>query len=59
MRIISVRQEPAFKDIAIAYFQSKWASEDSMMLYQDAITRCIGAENPLPQWFLLMEGDEI
>ncbi|AUT50375.1 GNAT family N-acetyltransferase [Achromobacter sp. AONIH1] len=27
-----------------------------MMMYDDAITRCIGAENPLPQWYVLRDG---
>lgn len=55
MKIISVRQEPSFRDIAIDYFQCQWASPETMMLYEDAITRCINAVNPLPQWYLLLD----
>ncbi|MNC41279.1 N-acetylglutamate synthase [compost metagenome] len=29
------------------------------MMYEDAITRCIGAVNPLPQWYLLMDNEQI
>ncbi len=53
MKIISVNENPECKDRAIGYFQSKWASEQSMMVYEDCITHCITTSNPLPQWYLL------
>lgn len=56
MQIVSVRDEPAIRLDAIRYFQRQWASADTMMMYDDAITRCIGAENPLPQWYVLRDG---
>ncbi|AVQ97742.1 GNAT family N-acetyltransferase [Oceanobacillus iheyensis] len=59
MKIISVKENPEFKDRAIRYFQSKWASEQSMMVYEDCITHCITTSNPLPQWYLLMDDDKI
>lgn len=59
MRIISVRENPEYKDTAVAYFQNHWASEDSMMVYDDCITHCVGAEAPLPQWYLLLDGERI
>lgn len=59
MDIISVRESPGYRAAAIRYFQNAWASEDSLMLYDDAITRSIGARNPLPQWYLLLQQDEI
>lgn len=59
MRIVSVRDNPEYRESAIAYFQKAWATADSMMLYEDAITRSIGARNPLPQWYLLLTGDEV
>ncbi len=59
MKIISVKENPEFMNIAIKYFQSKWASEESMMLYEDSITHCTDLSNPLPQWYLLMEDDNI
>ena len=59
MKIISIRENLEYKDLAIKYFQSKWANEDSNMVYEDCITNCINAETPLPQWYLLMDGDEI
>ena len=27
------------------------------MMYEDAINRSLGAANPLPQWYLLVEND--
>lgn len=59
MKIISVRQNPAYMDAAIRYFQDHWASEDSAMVYDDCIRHCIGAEAPLPQWYLLYDGERI
>lgn len=57
--ILSVRNQPAIAPQAIAWFQQEWATEDSAMVYDDAISRAIGAQNPLPQWYLLLKGDVI
>ena len=59
MKLISVKENPECKDRAIRYFQSKWATEQSMMVYEDCITHCITTSNPLPQWYLLMDEDKI
>ena len=59
MRIISVREDPEYKDKAIPYFQKVWGSPNTMMIYDDCISNCITASNPLPQWYLLMEEDSI
>lgn len=57
--ILSVRDQPAIAPQAIAWFQQEWATEDSAMVYEDAISRAIGARNPLPQWYLLLKGEVI
>lgn len=54
-----MREQPALAEKAVAYFQQKWASENSKMVYEDCILHCVDAEAPLPQWYLLMEGTEI
>lgn len=59
MEIISIKQNPEYKDQAVKYFQSKWATEQSLMVYEDCISNCITASNALPQWYLLMEKGSI
>lgn len=41
MYIISIKESPEYKDKAIQYFQSKWASPNSLMIYEDCIANCI------------------
>lgn len=60
MRIASIRENPEFKDKAIEFFQKKWASESSMMVYEDCIANSINTKSPLPHWYLLLDdNDEI
>ncbi|MDR7870778.1 MAG: GNAT family N-acetyltransferase [Tissierellaceae bacterium] len=59
IEIISVKESPEYKDRAIKYFQSKWASENSMKVYEDCITNCVTTTSLLPQWYLLMDKDKI
>ncbi|MDW8802929.1 GNAT family N-acetyltransferase, partial [Clostridium sp. A1-XYC3] len=59
MKVLSIKEHPEYKDRAIEYFQSKWAKEESMMVYEDCISNCIATSSPLPQWYLLMDGDKI
>ena len=58
MKIISVRENPTYKDIAIKYFQSKWP-DAYPILYEDSINHSIDSPNPLPQWYLLEKDNEI
>lgn len=59
MQILSVKESPEYKEIAIKYIQSKWANENSNMVYEDCITHCIDSERSLPQWYLLMDEDKV
>ncbi|GIN72772.1 hypothetical protein J14TS2_32470 [Bacillus sp. J14TS2] len=59
MNIINLREHPEYKEIAITYFQSKWADEDSMKVYEDSITHSLTTDNPLPIWYLMEQSDEI
>ncbi len=56
MRVVSVLEAPEYLERAIAFFQKHWASENSMMVYDDCIRHCAV---PLPQWYLLLDGDTI
>lgn len=58
MRIISVRENPEYKDKMIQYFQNSW-SEIAPVIYEDCITHSINAKDSLPQWYLLENNDEI
>ena len=58
MKVVNVWKKPDYMEKAIAYFQSKWANENSMMVYEDSITRSITAKSPLPIWYLLLDGDK-
>ncbi len=59
MVVINIRENPGYKEKAISYFQSKWASEESKMVYEDCISRSIVTASPLPNWYLLLDNDKI
>ncbi len=59
MKVISVRENPENVCEFIKYFQNKWASEDSMAVYEDCIKNCISSKSPLPNWYLLKNDNEI
>lgn len=58
MKIISVRQSPDYKDIAIQYLQKSWP-EIYPKIYEDCINHSINAEQFLPQWYLLEKDNQI
>lgn len=59
MQVISIKQQSEYAERTIRYFQKQWASEESMQLYEDCITRSITSPSSLPQWYLLMDNDTI
>lgn len=58
MKIISIRENPLYKEKAIEYFQSKWP-EVVPVIYEDSISHAINSESILPQWYLLEKENEI
>lgn len=52
MKVISIRENPEYKDQAIKYFQSKWQSVWPI-IYEDCINHSLVTKNLLPQWYLL------
>ncbi|WP_255387567.1 hypothetical protein [Listeria sp. ILCC792] len=59
MQLKSIRTHPEILRPAIEYFQSKWADEDTSTIYEDCLTHAMQTESPLPQWFLLYDGEQI
>lgn len=58
MKIISLRRNAEYLERAIAYFQDKWATEDSAAVYDDCFRNCICADNPLMKKIYVANGDE-
>ena len=59
MKVVSVRENPEFTEAAIRYFQTRWASgEAGRAVYDDCIRHSF-SESPLPQWYLLLDSEEI
>lgn len=58
MKIISVRQNPEYKEKAIKYFQDSW-STISPKIYEDCISNSINAKQSLPQWYILEKEGKI
>jgi len=58
MKVISIRQSPSYKDVAITYFKKAW-SHVLPVIYEDAISHSVDAKNSLPQWCLLESEGEI
>jgi GNAT superfamily N-acetyltransferase len=44
---------------AIRYIASKWADPNNRQVYVDYLTHTSGSRAPLPQWYLLIEGERI
>ena len=59
MKVISIKENPEYKERGIKYIQSKWATQTSMKVYEDCIKNCITNDKPLPQWYLLLDKDKI
>lgn len=58
MRIISIRENPAYKNVAIKYFQQSWKSVWPI-IYEDCINHCVKARSNLPNWYLLEKENKI
>lgn len=59
MTLISLREHPEYAPQAIAYFQKRWATENSRRVYEDCITHALDTKSSLPHWYLLLEGETI
>jgi len=59
MRIISIRQEPNYKEVAVKYIHSKWGNEANYQLYEDSIFGCVNTNESVPYWYLIESNDQI
>ena len=59
MTILNIREHPEYLQEAIVYIQSKWANRRNKKVYEDCIVHSIGAKNPLPIWYILLDGEKI
>ncbi len=53
--IVSVREHPEYLDRAVDYFSSKWGID--RQIYHDSISDSITTNNPLPRWYLMLDGN--
>lgn len=58
MKLYSLRENPNLLELFIAYFQKNWASPDSMAVYDDCMRCAVTSDAKLPQWYLLIDGDD-
>lgn len=56
MRVISVRENPEYAPLAMEYIAGCWP-EVEPVIYHNCITHSLTADGPLPQWYLLLDGD--
>jgi len=52
IRVISVRENPEYRELATEYIQSKWPIV-SPVIYENSISHSIYSTSPLPQWYVL------
>ena len=56
LQTVSLRENPELLERFCGYFSLRWGKEE---LYRDCMQSALQTSSPLPQWFLLLKGDEI
>lgn len=56
MRILSLRTQPAYREMMVDYFHGRYGNDKNRALYADCLAHCTAA-SPLPDWFLLLDGE--
>lgn len=59
MKVISIKENPSYFKEGLNYIQSRWASEETMLLYEDCLKHAMTSKQSLPQWYLLLNEDQI
>ena len=55
--IIGIRENPEYTETAVQYFASRWGIDER--IYRDCITSSLTSSNPLPRFYVMMEGERI
>ena len=59
MEIVELSDKPGLLDEAIHYFWSCWGNESNFAFYNDCITHSVHEKNPLPKFYIALEGSKI
>ena len=55
--ILNLREHPELLDRAAAWFHTKWGVP--LDAYRESMEACIKGEDPIPQWYVAMDGSAI
>lgn len=55
--IIRLIDKPAIKEQAAQWFHEKWGVP--LAAYRESMEECLTCSNPVPQWYLAVEGERI
>ncbi len=55
--IVSLSSRPELKDRAAEWFHQKWGIPKEA--YLESMEECLTMKNPVPQWYLAMDGDRM
>lgn len=56
-KILKIREHPELPGRAAAWFHQKWGIPEEA--YRESMADCLKASGPVPQWYVVMDGDAI
>ena len=56
-KIIKIKDRPEWKEGAANWFHEKWGVP--LEAYRESMEACIGGANPVPQWYIVLDGEKI
>ncbi len=56
-KIISITDNPQFKNVAAEWFSSKWKVPKTA--YEESMKEAISGDKPVPQWYMMLEDSRI
>ena len=57
LQLVRLTDRPQLKEQAAQWFHQKWGVP--LAAYQESMEQCLSARDPVPQWYLAMEGERI